>query len=354
MGFRIRGSEEVLQKLITWVSQGTDKITDYNPGSAIRTLLESVSLQIEEFYYDLKKAVEFAIKNSAYHAFGFYREASKTASGQVVIYFSDPLRRPLVIPKGTEFHTGRLRLKRLYFRSTENIYLPEEVQSATIPVACTIPGSIGNVQAGEIHKLSVGMANISHMNNPEPFTNGEDTESEINREIRFKEYVHTLQRGTAEAVAYGIKQVPGVSGVWIDDSFIGFMHAYVHNSEGDLPPTLKSEVETALLEYRSGGIEVEVRPAVKKVVDIDLDIYYREDVVSQHYDVSVKSLIQAYINTLKVSEDLNMSSLITIINDSFRDVIAYIDVLDMEDVVAYDNELIRAGEIRINEERGLV
>ena len=57
MGFRIRGSEEVLQKLITWVSQGTDKITDYNPGSAIRTLLESVSLQIEEFYYDLKKIV---------------------------------------------------------------------------------------------------------------------------------------------------------------------------------------------------------------------------------------------------------------------------------------------------------
>ena len=42
------------------------------------------------------------------------------------------------------------------------------------------------------------------------------------------------------------------------------------------------------------------------------------------------------------------------INDSFRDVIAYIDVLDTEDIVAYDNELIRAGEIRINEERDLV
>lgn len=348
MGFRIKGTDTILQKLITFVSVKTDKLTDFNPGSAIRTLLESVSLQMEEFYYDLKQAVQFAIKNSGYHAFGFTKNAARRATGKVNIFFMDSLRSPLVIKKGTEFHTGSTRLKRVYFVSTEDMYINTGAQSAIIPIACTEFGEVGNVQVGEISKMSIGMANIAYISNLEDFTDGKEEESEIDREIRFREYVHTLQRGTAEAVAYGIKTVPGVAGVWVDDNYIGYMYAYIHDKHGNLSEELKQQVEKAVFEYRSGGIEVEIRPIIKKVVDLSINVTYREGISAQKYDYFLEGLIEKYINTLKTSEDLYMSTLITTINDTFRDVIAYIDVGDNKDVTTLNNELLRSGKIYVN------
>ena len=348
MGFKIKGAAAILEKLTKWVSTSTDKITDFNVGSATRTLLESISLQIEEFYYDLKQSVQFAIKNSGFHAFGFTRDIARKASGDVNIYFTDALRNPLIIKKGTEFHTGENRLNKMYFLATENIYINAGAQTAIIPVECTKYGEIGNVSVGEITKLSIGMANIAFISNLHDFSTGKDRESEIEREIRFREYIHTLQRGTADAVAYGIKTVPGVDGVWIDDSYIGFMHAYVHDKKGNLSEKLRERIEKTVLSYRSGGIEVEIRPIIKKEVDLSIKITYRQGMASQRYDVLIERHIRSYINTLKASENLYLSNLITTINDTYRDVVAYIDVCENKDIIVFNNELLRAGEIEVN------
>lgn len=350
MGFRVRGSDSILQKLTNWISTSTDKITDFNPGSAIRTLLESISLQIEEFYYDLKYAVQFAIKNSGYHAFGFTKTNAKKSTGNVTIYFTDALSKPIIIKKGTEFHTGRTRLQKIYFKATESIKIEENAQAAIVPVQCDLYGEIGNVQAGEITKMTIGMANVHHIANLEDFTNGKDEESEIDREIRFKEYVHTLQRGTADAVAYGIKTVDGVSGVWVDDSNIGYMIAYVHDKNGNLSEGLKKQIDKTVYGYRSGGIEVEIRPIVKKLVDISIDVNYRFNINEESYDYLIEKLIKDYINSLKASEDLYMSNVVTVINDKYRDILENIEVCGNEDVMASNNELLRAGEIKVNKD----
>lgn len=347
MGFKIRGTNEILEKLTNYISAKNDKVTDFNPGSAIRTLLESISLQLEEFYYDLKQGVQFAIKNSGYHAFGFVKYNATKSSGKVNIYFDESLRKEMIIPKGTEFHTGQNRTQRVYFLSTENIKVGVGAQIATIPVRCVSYGEVGNVQAGEINKLSVGYANVAYISNPEDFTNGKDQETETEREIRFREYVHTLQRGTAESVAYGIKQVPGVQGVYVDDRFIGFMNAYVHDAEGNLSEELKKEVMDAVDKYRAGGIEVEIKPIVKNFIDIDMDIRYRDGIDEEVYNPYIRELIRNYVYSLEASQNLNCSTLITTINDSFRDVVLTMN-LKTKDTSIQKNELLRPRDIIIN------
>lgn len=348
--FRIQDKDNILHKLIAWVSTSTEKLTDFNPGSAIRTLLEAVSYQLEEFYYDLEQAVAFAIKNAGFHAFGFKRSAAKKAMGKVTIVYRDPLVENKIITKGTELNTGRTRLRKTFYRTTEDVVVEAGSMSATLKVECTEVGSVGNAMAGEICKLSVGDPNVDYISNLEDIVNGEDVESEIHREVRFREYVNTLQRGTAEAVAYGIKQVPGVHGVWVDDSFIGFVHVYVHDINGNLSSELKQKVLEAVNDYRAGGIEVEVKAAIKKVVNLDLKVHYRDGIFGEHYNKPVEDLIRDYINNMKVSDDLNISTLVTVINDTYRDVIAFIEVKNKDDIITSKSELLRAGEIKVNRE----
>lgn len=349
MKFRLNNEnkDSILQKLITWVSIKTDKLTDFNPGSAVRTLLEAVSLQIEEFYYNLFNAIKYAVRNACYNAFEFQKYASSYASGTVTIYYYDPLIEDKVIRKGTEFHTGENTIRKIYFKSTRDIIIKEGAQAAIVPVVCIEKGEIGNVVAGEISKLSVGDPNIYLISNNNDFTNGKDIETDTEREQRFREYVHTLQRGTKDAVAYGIKQVDGVDGVYIDDNYIGYLIAYVHDMYGNLSDELKERVLKGVDDYRSAGIEVVIRPAVKKIIDLDIKVVYRDGFDPNVYNPSIEKVIYSYINNLKVSDDLNISTLITVINDSFREIIAYIDMEDKKDIITLYNEILKPGRITV-------
>ncbi|NLY08531.1 MAG: hypothetical protein GXZ11_01310 [Tissierellia bacterium] len=322
MGFRVKGSDSILQDLIAWVSASTDKITDFNIGSAIR--------------------------NSGFHAFGFTRAGTKKATGTVTITYKNPLTLDTVIAKGTKFNTGHTRANVITFQSTENIKVLAGTEVIDIPVECMEPGEIGNVYAGEINKLEIGSPYVKHILNTQPFIDGRDRESEANRELRFREYVHTLQRATADSLAYGIKLVPGVAGVAIDDNYIGWVYAYVYDKDGNLPADLKTVVERQLIDYRGAGIEVSVRPVVKKLIDLNIEIIYKDGIDEEMYNDLVRRLVEVYINTRPVGSSLSMSNLVTVINDTYRDVIGHINVCENADVKTLKNEIIKAKEIRIN------
>ena len=349
MAFRVKNATGILEDLINWVSARTDKLTDFNVGTATRTLLESVALQGEEFYYDLKKGIEHAIANSCYNAFSFYRKPATKATGYVTIFYDKPLERDVIIPQGSIFHTGKMRFNKEYYKSLENIFVKEGSQSVILKIEAVKPGSKGNAIAGEICKMEMGSPNISNIANTTPITNGVDMESETSRSQRFKEYVHTLQKGTAEAVAYGIKEVPGVSGVYIDDNYIGFVRAYVHDKDGNLSEDLKEEVLKAVDKYRAGGIEVEVKPAVKIVVDIDnIQVMYKAGVNKVLYDSMIHTAIREYMENMEVSQSLKYSNLLSFIYESHSEAISFIDIENLKDVDIAANEIVRPGIIAVN------
>lgn len=354
MAFKVKGSKNILKTLIARVSYNTEKITDFNVGSAARTLLESVALQIEEFYYDMQNAVIYAIRNSGYHAFGFYKTPATRARGYVTIFFDEALRDPMTIQKGTRFHTGDNRMKRTFYRAVENVKIEAGSQAGIILIECEEMGKRGNAVAGEICKLAVGKANVFAVANTEDIVTGKDEETDDHRAQRFKEYVHTLQRGTKEAVEYGIKQAPGVSGVYVDDTHIGFMIAYVHDRNGNLNDDLKRAAQYAAYQYRSGGIEVEIRPIVKKVVDVTARVFYRPEVNETLYDALIAAAIERYIDNMRASQNLNYSSLVAYLYDLYEESIEYLRFENDEDVMTLPCELLRPGQINVNEENNIV
>ena len=343
----LKSANKILTSLITWVSTGTKKITDFSVGSAIRTILEAVALQLEEFYFNLHQAVEHAIESSAYHSFDFDKEQASNATGFILVTFKNQLPQSITIRAGTLFSTPPSTSPVIYYETLEDVVIIEGMESASLPVRCTVSGTIGNLPPNSVTNMVNSNVYIDSVTNTMAFVGGTDEETSVARKARFKEYVKSLQRGTKEAIAYGTKSVPGVAGAWVDDNYIGFVRVYAHDSDGNLPDTLKSEILEVLEDYRAGGIEVEVLPVVTVNTDLTLNLVLEDHTYIDSIVFGVKGLVENYLNNLQVSENLYLSNLITLITSNYKGAVVNIEVLNGNDTNLQHNELIKSGIVSI-------
>lgn len=345
MALQTKSMYDVLTKFIGYVTNRTDKITDWNIGSAARTLAEAIAVQFEEFYYSMQQNVIWAIENGIYEAFGFKRKTATYASGYVSVVLEDYLPSDYFIDKGTIFNTSA-ETGYLAFEAVEDTVIPAGELSALIKVRCTKEGSIGNIDSSVLCSISEVNTTISTVYNSAAFTNGTDAETSTERRKRFQEYVRNLARGTAEAITYAALQVEGITGVWVDDSYIGYCKLYAHDSDGNLSDELKSALSSAVDDYRSAGIEVQVLSIIKRSVDINVKVMLDDDYDTDVYNNSIKMLIWRLLYEYTVSQSLYIADLIYNIKSAYSDEVINI-VTDNEDIKINDNELIRPNNITV-------
>lgn len=347
MGLKIKNMHEVFNNLVDWITAKTDKITDFNVGSASRTLVEAISIQFEEFYFVMKQNVLFAIENSVYNSFGFELKLSQSASGYVTVNFSEPLPSVLTFPKGTVFCTSSI-YGYIYYESTEELYSEQGSISIMIPVVCKSSGTVGNVPAGAITTIVTTNSIINEVYNEVNFTNGTNEETSTERKKRFQDYIKTLARGTADAIVYGCLEVDGVSGAWADDNYIGYVKLYAHNSDGELPEELRQKILDNLQDYRAGGIEVEVLPIVRKTIDLTLKVMIGNEYDTTTYNDLIYSLVVRTMNDYTVAENFYLADIIHAIKSAYEDEVVNIVVVLGQDTQMQDNELVRPGTVLIN------
>jgi hypothetical protein len=83
MSFQIKKFSSIVASMINFVSGATTKVTDFNKGSVVRTLLEAIAMELEEIYYQLLQATEEAIEEAIYRTFNFPRNPAEKATGTV-------------------------------------------------------------------------------------------------------------------------------------------------------------------------------------------------------------------------------------------------------------------------------
>lgn len=81
MAFQVKKFNSLIASMINWMASATTKITDYNKGSVIRTILESVAMEMEELYYQLLQATQEAIEEAVYRTFNFPKNPAEKATG---------------------------------------------------------------------------------------------------------------------------------------------------------------------------------------------------------------------------------------------------------------------------------
>jgi hypothetical protein len=119
--------------------------------------------------------------------FGFGRYQGQYAVGEVTLTLSIPATDVILISAGSQFYqpTTSAGGTTMIFASTSDVTIPVGASSATIPLQCSVIGTLGNVAAGAVTGYPSGVA-ISSCVNQAAFTGGTDDESDEDLRARFK------------------------------------------------------------------------------------------------------------------------------------------------------------------------
>lgn len=200
MAFQIKDFASISAAIINHMRGTTTKITDFQPGSVARTLVEGPAVEIEELYLQFFLGLREAIPVATFLSFGFDKLPAMYARGFVSVATDTPPAQAWTIPAGTEFSTtdGRTYL------STADVEWPAGDVSVRVPVAASASGLTYNVAQGVITQSNAFDAGYTISNTP--ISNGRDVETDDEREARFAEFIAALSRGTVDACTYAAKQ----------------------------------------------------------------------------------------------------------------------------------------------------
>ena len=262
--------------------RGTQKkITDFQPGSVARTLVEGPAVEVEELYLQMFTGLREAIPVATFRSFGFDKLPAKYARGYVSISTEIAPTDAFDILLGTTFTTNDGRT----YLSTELVTWEAGDHSVRVPVIAAEPGLAYNVAAGVI--TSSPAFNDSYTISNSLIESGSDAETDAEREARFADFVASLSRGTVRACLYAARQARVLDADSNIQEYVtriglsetpGFVKIYLYSSAGAPSDQLlaygqrlidgwRDEATGAITPgYRSGGVRVDIMPMVERAV----------------------------------------------------------------------------------------
>lgn len=251
----------------------TSKISDFQPGSVARTLVEGPAVEVEELYLQMFIGLREAIPVATFKSFRFDQLPAAYACGYVSVSAETPLAQDILVPAGTKFTSEDGRS----YSSMNAVTWEAGSSLVRIKVIADAIGLAGNIAAGGI--TASPMFGTGYAVSNTLIENGRDIESIDERELRFAEYVAALSRGTREACLYAAKYT-----VVSDDEgntleyvtrigFVeggGFVRIYVYTSNGLASNEMLTKGQKTIDGwqdpvtgevhdgYRSGGVRVDV------------------------------------------------------------------------------------------------
>lgn len=198
--FQIKDFASIVAAQINHARSATTKITDFQPGSVSRTLMEAPAVEVEELYMQMFLGLREAIPVATFLSFGFDPLPAARAVGFVSVSSAEPLAQAITIPEGAEFSAVDGRK----YAAVSAVTWPAGDTLVQVPVQHTVAGLVGNIAAGAI--TSSPLFNSSYTISNQTIETGRDAETEAEREVRFSEFVASLSRGTLVACSYQARQ----------------------------------------------------------------------------------------------------------------------------------------------------
>ncbi|EDZ0840653.1 hypothetical protein GJ904_23045 [Salmonella enterica] len=318
--FQLKNFVSIAASMLNYVRSTTGKVTDLQPGSVTRTILEAPAAEIEELYVQVFNGIREAIPVAVYQSINFNKLPPQYATGRVTVFATTPLTQPLDVPQGTQFlaRDGRI------YELVGDLTWPVTEASMTFPVRSRLAGVGQNASIGEI--------NASPFFDQDDFTfsstamdNGADTESDSARDTRFAEYIQSLSRGTEAALLYGAKtaRIVDAAGNTIEsvtraslDALTGSVTVYIWGSNGAPSDALvlrANQIEIGYLDpatnamipgFVAAGIRCIVKPMeINAIGDVTFTLTmlngYTLDAQSRPvYAQEIKDRLDAFLETI--------------------------------------------------------
>ncbi len=315
----------------------TSPVNDIHVGSVLRTLAESVGLEIASLYAQLEAVYKSAyIDTAAGRALdnvvallGTRRVKAGRFSGEIEFTRTPGSRGSIFIPPGMRIMTVGGNVE---YETTASVTVVDGQNTARV-LARDVEENTQGVAADELVVLAKPITGITGVTNPAPtaVTNANETDEEL--KIRAKNFLHGSERATLgaikEAVAKqgilaDVEEVEGdsVDGVSVDGEKtpikmkVGQVKVIPHVDK--LEPELRERINTAISDSRPVGVNVFLDESVKAPtkVDLILRIITSTDLLEQDLRAaqdSVREKIGDYFSRLPINEAGSVNRIIGLV-----------------------------------------
>lgn len=324
MAFQIKDFASIAASSINWMRASTKKVTDFNVGSVVRTMLEAVAAEIDELYQRMFIGLREAIPVSVYNSFRFERIEAVAASGLVRVNVT-PSADPILIPAGTTFSTAGVAVT---YTSLSDVTIAPSASYADVQVAANVPGVAGNIAASKVFTLAPAPDAFVSASNLTAFISGLDRESDNARLLRFNAFIESLNRGTVKAVDYGLRTTAlydasgnaiervvaaAVIEPWLTDPLqpISLVNCYVHNGAGSTSNELVQKARDVIYGYtdsngvkipgwKAAGVKVEVYAATEQAHAVTAVLTAQPGYQTGPLVLAAQEAIAEYIRSLDI------------------------------------------------------
>jgi uncharacterized phage protein gp47/JayE len=251
-------------------------LTDLNVGSVVRTILETVAREMAMSYLQLDHVYKS----------GFLETATDGALDRVVALVGVtrlPAGHPVVkvrfsrqtgatgrisIPVGTPVTDGAgnryLTLTALTLEPGEST---REVQAGGETTATE------TVAEGAIDRMEVAIAGVASVANPQPARKLSTPESDDELRRRARGALHTVVRGTVDALRFGLLSIPGVKDATLVEAPNGVPgEIRIDVAYADDNPEVRQQVKTQIDELRPAGIRVIPGEAARRQIGVQVSL----------------------------------------------------------------------------------
>lgn len=271
MSFQTKTFLAIVASMVNRMRTTTTAFTDYNVGSAARTMVEAPAQEIDQLYQEILFGLQEAIETSVYTSFNFPALPALPASNLIRVSVAVQSAAVLIV-SGSLFTTTDGAHT---YVSTADTTIAAGASFVDVPTVAQVAGSSGNVPALTAFTPAATIPGFIAAQCLSAFSSGTDAESPSARKIRFNAYVSTLSRGTIAALLYALTRltvltdsqgniIERVTSANIEEPYLidpaqppGLVNAYVHNGVGGTSDALVQQAAAVLNGYtRADGTKI--------------------------------------------------------------------------------------------------
>jgi uncharacterized phage protein gp47/JayE len=291
-------------------------LTDLQVGSVLRTLAESVSLEIARLYAQLDAVYDAGFIDTATGSaldkcvalLGVARIRGNRAATAVRFTRAPGTPGSITISAGTRIIDARARFE---YATTDTITMAPNQNSVTVAANDLEPAN-EPVEADVLSILPVPIAGISGVTNPGPASRASADETDIELRTRAKSFLHGSERATLGAlqqvlarqqIRADLVEVPETPGL-----------VRVTPQALDLPPERVAQLIADLDAARPAGVRIELLGVrVPASVDVDLKLVTlarlpQTEVERAHS--AVRAALGAYFDALPLHADASLNQIV--------------------------------------------
>lgn len=307
----VKKYKDLLDDMISWVVANQSKLTDFNEGSMVRTILESIALLAEQIYIKTRVGFEDGLIDVPFYAFNFEKDAPQKAAGEV-IFSRTGTSGTVDIPIGTLIATA----DGLQFRTTEAAEITDgNNDSSATDIQAMRAGSLYNVAASTIVIIVSPLSGVDSVDNASATSGGLDEESDSAFLDRFQQFIEGLGQANVAGLIAGAKGIDGVRSASVVEHFPPSSSynasVYIDDGAGNAPQALLDSVEDVLIGdgtgtvpgYKAAGINIQVLAPTKVTVTVTVEVDDDGTVSREALEYQIENAITGYINNLLIGED---------------------------------------------------